>query len=51
VQPVPLRLYLFGAWSLTAAAWLGLIAVSTLASLAPAARAARLKVVDALRHV
>jgi putative ABC transport system permease protein len=51
VQPVPLKLYLYGAWTLTATAWIALIAVATIASVAPAARAARLKVVDALRHV
>lgn len=51
VEPVPLKLYLFGAWSLTFLAWAGLTLVAAFASFAPAARAARLKVVDALRHV
>jgi putative ABC transport system permease protein len=32
-------------------AWLGLVLVATLAALIPANRAARLSVVDALRHV
>jgi putative ABC transport system permease protein len=50
-EPTPLRLYMIGAWGLTAVVWAGLIVVATLASVAPAARAARLKVVDALRHV
>jgi putative ABC transport system permease protein len=52
VQPVPLKLYLFGgAFSYVAAVWALLAGVATLASWAPAGRAARLSVVDALRHV
>lgn len=51
VQPVPLKLYMIGAWSFIALVWALLIVVATLASLAPASRAARLSVVDALRHV
>ena len=51
VQPVPLRLYMVGAWKLIGGAWLGLAVVATLAALVPANRAARLPVVDALRHV
>jgi len=31
--------------------WIGLVAVATIAALLPANRAARLPVVDALRHV
>jgi putative ABC transport system permease protein len=31
--------------------WIGLVAMSTLAALIPASRAARMAVVDALRHV
>jgi putative ABC transport system permease protein len=31
--------------------WVGLVAMSTLAALLPANRAARLPVVDALRHI
>jgi len=50
-QPVPFRLYLVGAWGFSAVVWAGLIVVATLASLLPASRAARLRVVDALRHV
>ena len=34
-----------------AAAWAGLVAVATIAALLPANRAARLRIVDALRHV
>ncbi len=49
--PIPLRLYMAGAYSLIVLTWSGLIAVSALASLVPASRAARLEVVDALRFV
>ncbi|HUI27840.1 MAG TPA: FtsX-like permease family protein, partial [Candidatus Kryptonia bacterium] len=51
VQPVPLRLYMEGAWNLLLGTWLGLILVATIAAFVPAHRAARMKVVDALRHV
>ncbi|HEV8014314.1 MAG TPA: FtsX-like permease family protein [Stellaceae bacterium] len=50
-QPVPLRLYMEGAWNLLVGTWLGLIVVATIAAFIPAHRAARMKVVDALRHV
>ncbi|HUJ77359.1 MAG TPA: FtsX-like permease family protein, partial [bacterium] len=50
-QPVPLQLYLFGRWALVAGVWLGLVLVATLAALVPANRAAKMPVVDALRHV
>jgi putative ABC transport system permease protein len=49
--PVPLRLYMDGAYLLLAATWAGLLVVSALAALVPAHRAARMPVVDALRHV
>ena len=49
--PVPLRLYLAGAYSLIAATWTGLLAVAALAALVPANRAAKMTVIDALRHV
>jgi len=49
--PVPLRLYTNGAYALIGATWIGLVIVSSLAALLPANRAARLPVVDALRHV
>jgi putative ABC transport system permease protein len=49
--PIPLRLYMAGAYSLIVLTWSGLMAVSTLASLIPASRAARMEVVDALRFV
>jgi len=48
---VPLRLDVAGRPLLVLAAWLGLAAVATMAALLPANRAARLPVVDALRHV
>jgi putative ABC transport system permease protein len=49
--PVPLEVLASGKPGLLAGAWLLLITVATLAALVPANRAARLKVVDALRHV
>jgi putative ABC transport system permease protein len=48
---VPLRLDVAGRPLLVIGAWVGLSAVATLAALLPANRAARLPVVDALRHV
>jgi putative ABC transport system permease protein len=48
---VPLRLDVAGRTALVGGAWLGLAIVTTLAALLPANRAARLPVVDALRHV
>jgi putative ABC transport system permease protein len=48
---VPLRLDVAGRAPLVGGAWLGLAIVTTLAALLPANRAARLPVVDALRHV
>lgn len=48
---VPLRLDVAGRVALVGGAWLGLAVVTTLAALLPANRAARLPVVDALRHV
>ena len=49
--PVPLRLYLFGGRALIVGTWLGLVLIATIAALIPANRAAKLQVVDALRHV
>lgn len=49
--PVPLRLYTNGAYALIALTWIGLLIVSAIAALIPANRAARMPVVDALRHV
>ncbi len=48
---IPLRLDLFGRPLLVIGTWLGLVLVATLAALIPANRAAKLPVVDALRHV
>jgi putative ABC transport system permease protein len=48
---VPLRVYLIGAEWLIVLTWIGLLVVSALAALVPANRAARMEVVDALRHV
>ena len=50
-NPVPLRVDVLGQPGLITGAWLGLVLVATLAALLPANRAARLSVVDALRHV
>jgi putative ABC transport system permease protein len=50
-SPVPLRLSAAGIAPLMASVWTGLVAMSTVAALIPANRAARLPVVDALRHV
>jgi putative ABC transport system permease protein len=50
-NPVPLKLYVFGAWGMTGATWALLIVLAALAALLPANRAARLQIVDALRHV
>ncbi|HEY3826949.1 MAG TPA: FtsX-like permease family protein [Bryobacteraceae bacterium] len=49
--PVALRLYMGGAYLLVALTWTGLVVVSALAALVPANRAARMPVVDALRHI
>ncbi len=51
VTEVPLRLDVAGRPLLLIGAWFGLAAVATMAALLPANRAARLPVVDALRHV
>jgi putative ABC transport system permease protein len=48
---VPLRLYMNGAYALMILTWIGLLVASALAALIPANRAARMPVVDALRHV
>jgi putative ABC transport system permease protein len=48
---IPLKLYLLGASGTIAVVWIVLIVVATIAALIPANRAARLAIVDALRHV
>jgi putative ABC transport system permease protein len=50
-NPIPLRVDVLGEPVLIAGALLGLVLVATVAALLPANRAARLSVVDALRHV
>jgi putative ABC transport system permease protein len=49
--PIPLQVMTSGAGKLLMAAWLSLVAIAAFASLIPANRAARLQIVDALRHV
>lgn len=50
-EPIPLRLLTTGNGPLLLIVWLGLVAMATVAALIPANRAARMPVVDALRHV
>jgi putative ABC transport system permease protein len=49
--PVPFRLTTSGTEGQALTIWIALVAIATLAALFPANRAARLQVVDALRHV
>ncbi len=51
ISAIPLRLSLLAQPALIVGTWVGLILVATLAALIPANRAARLQIVDALRHV
>jgi putative ABC transport system permease protein len=51
VDAVPLRLDVAGRPLLVIGAWIGLVLAATVAALLPSNRAARLPVVDALRHV
>jgi len=48
---IPLQLYLFNNPPLVAGAWISLVGIAAVAAVWPAYRAARLPVVDALRHV
>jgi putative ABC transport system permease protein len=50
-QPVPLRLLTQDIGGLLFAVWFGLFLMATIASIFPAGRAAKMMVVDALRHV
>jgi putative ABC transport system permease protein len=50
-SPTPLQLDLFGRPLLLAGTWLALTLIATVASLIPADRAAKMSVVNALRHV
>jgi putative ABC transport system permease protein len=47
----PLHLAVLGQPALVIGVWIGLVLVATIAALMPASRAAKLSVVDALRHV
>jgi len=49
--PIPLRLLTHGSGRLVLIVGLGLVAMATVAALIPANRAARMQVVDALRHI
>jgi putative ABC transport system permease protein len=49
--PIPFRVLFTGFPAMIVATWLGLILVATIAALIPADRAARMPVVDALRHI
>ena len=49
--PIPLKVLTSGVELLIVAVWLGLMLMATVAALIPANRAARMPVVDALRHV
>lgn len=49
--PSPLTVMIIGMWKLHIGIWIGLMSMTTLAAIIPANRAARLPVVDALRHV
>ena len=51
IEPVPLAVRLDGEYAMVAANAVGLVVVASLSSLLPAARAARMNIVDALRHV
>jgi putative ABC transport system permease protein len=50
-QSTPFQVELWGRTSLIAVTWLALTLIATLAATVPAKRAARLQIVDALRHV
>lgn len=50
-DPIPFRLLVSGVPMLVIGTWLGLVLMAGLGSLVPANRAARMQVVDALRHV
>ena len=50
-HPIPLKLYMLGAIDIVGAVWAVLTIVATIAALIPANRAARMPIVDALRHV
>jgi len=51
VRPIPFSLYLFGDSGIILKTWLSLTVVAAIAAFVPAHRAAKMPVVDALRHV
>lgn len=51
VEPIELALRVGGEWGMLAGGAAGVLIVATLSALVPAARAARMNIVDALRHV
>jgi putative ABC transport system permease protein len=51
VEPLPLALRVGGEWGMLAASAVGVIVLGALSALLPAARAARMNIVEALRHV
>ncbi len=51
VEPVPLAVRLTGEHGMMLASAIGLVVVAALSAILPAARAARMNIVDALRHV
>ena len=50
IEPVPLGVRLTGEHSMMLGSAVGLVVVSALSALLPAARASRMNIVDALRH-
>ncbi len=50
-QPTPFRVELWGRTALIGLTWIALTVIATLAAWFPANRAAKLQIVDALRHV
>ena len=51
VEPLPLALRVSGEWGMMLGAAIGVIALGALSALLPAARASRMNIVEALRHV
>lgn len=51
VEPLPLALRVAGEWGMMIGSAVGVIALGALSALLPAARASRLNIVEALRHV
>ncbi len=51
VEPLPLALRVAGEWGMMVGGAVGVIILGALSALVPAARASRLNIVEALRHV